>query len=235
MAPTRNFFILCCALFSLQVLSIEAAVVGEAPHLLASRALFDGLKERVRRQGECPAELCFVLDGSRFLSRSDFQTVKYLAANIASSVGAVGETNFSAVHYGLGNTLVNNLTSDPEEFGMAVERLQYTGDALAYLAAGVAFCVRSVQRADIVPKKSNIVVLGSGQTSILIQFLQSVVSEAPRGSIYSIGVGSQKVPRTISNMADGDESHIFNLGRNSTERDVSNVVRGVTRTMCNLD
>lgn len=198
------------------------------------RGPFERLRRQIIRNGNCPVQVCFALDGSNNLRAAEFRLVKGLTRRIAGLVGISGRTNFSAVQYGIRPIVLETSTRRLRKFNRNIAGASYTAAGRSFLASGFSYCVRAVKRAPRLARRSSVIVIGNGQTAVSSRFLNPVVASARPSTIYAVGVGSSMNRANLLKVA-SVRSRLYTIGRDARDSSISDTVIGISRQLCNLD
>lgn len=104
-----------------------------------------GLRQQVANMGGCNVNLCFALDGSGSIFQSEFAMMREFVLFITAILAGNGENAFAATQYGLRNIDISRLTSDADEFLLAVDDAELADAPRTFIAAGLGFCVRELR------------------------------------------------------------------------------------------
>eukprot|EP00171_Calliarthron_tuberculosum_P002252 IDg2252t1 len=99
-----------------QVASLEASkVTGRMAE--AARA---NLKQKIKRVGGCSANICFAIDGSGSITRTEFENQKNFILDVASVISVNNAAKFAAVQYATSVVPIIPLTANTAIFDLAV-------------------------------------------------------------------------------------------------------------------
>lgn len=232
---TFSMFSIFCALFLLQIASKTDAAPSSTGGKTGSTST--GVRENILKNGRCPKQLCFALDGSRFLNATEFIIVKKLARRISSIVSVKRSTEFSAVQYGLSNTVISMLTFNVSAFIHGINATTYEGAEEAFLGSGVAFCIRATSDAELRGSDA-IITIGSAKSTFATSFLPTVIAAAKPAKLYSIGVGASRDTGNLLKLAGGAPSNVYGIEyRNGTfgAPMISKLARAISLKLCRLE
>lgn len=191
----------------------------------ATRADIDEVQNYVRQKG-CATNTCFVIDGSKSISRKDFGIELSFVQLFVNLTSKMGNMKYCAVQYSDTTMAISPLTDDGETFLRRLSSTTQVGGK-SNLAAGVGYGV--VQLFPCSKEPTAIIVLGNGRsdigfdsTSVTKSFLNS------NGSIYAVGVGRSRTEQLEK--VTGSPKRVF---RATSFKDVVTTIRILVKQVCN--
>lgn len=187
-----------------------------------------GLVARIE-DATCRVNLCFVLQGDRSISNSDFINQKNFVDLMVAILTTDQKSNFCAVQYGAKHRPISKLTDRKIRFLNKVLRVRQLGGGGRNIAAAIRYASRQL---DDEPKDVNkIIVLGDGISDIgfrAAQFADRVNDGI--ANICAVGVGDFSIP-VLAQLTDGDTNRVFTI---NGFFDLGEVVTGLINDVCGL-
>lgn len=188
------------------------------------------LQRSVFEESKCEVRLCFALDGSDTITRADYELEKDLV-NIIASVAAIDDASFSAVQFGIVNSLISPKTGNATEFRFRVEDSEYMNSDGSFIGAGLGFCISDVK--DERARDGRVVVLlGDGRGQFTDTFLKFVLGAVETEKLFAIGVGRKQSVANLRRAVGGKSRNVLSIRRNG---DAEKVVEEIVQRICNLD
>lgn len=190
--------------------------------LITRRTLptFAGLQRRIIARRSCAIRLCFALEGSTGVSRSDLNAQRDFIGVVSGIVSIDRSARFAALQYGLSNVDITRPVQLPN-FLRRVSRASLVNAPRKFVAAGVGGCARQLGAGSA---NGRIVVIGDGRSD----FGGSInVATQFRGQISAVAIGRNADVRALRTITGGGD--VF---RRNSYRAIGGVVDDVVRSVC---
>lgn len=208
--------------------SVELIAENQIASLLGIN-LITRIQRRIARFSGCPQLICFGIDGSGSITRTEFEIQQSFVSLVAALMSVDELAQFSAVQYGLRNILISDFTANEDLFERRVNSSIHARAPRTFLAAGLGFCVRDL-RGNPAPQQRNIVILGDGSSNFGTEDLSSIVAQA-NATIYAVGVGFSDDSKLLQ-LTQGMDSRLFALADYSM---MAAAAFNLVREVCNVN
>lgn len=131
------FFVTVFTLLVFSVYSSHASEINSIPSIALKAALNEALSS-IRK---CNSNICFALDGSGSVNRTDFANARSFVQSVTNQLQLIpGNEQNSAVQFGKIAYPITLLTDDLEEFNILIEKVKFRGDSATSVGAGIVTC-----------------------------------------------------------------------------------------------
>ncbi|CAN8076199.1 unnamed protein product [Agarophyton chilense] len=114
-------------------------------------------------EGGCDPNVCFALDGSRFIDEDSFLLQKDFVKLVAGVISLDEQSQFAALQYATTTSTISELTMDANDFLLKVDSAVQSKAPRTFIAQGIFGCMLQLMRT---PNEANhIVLLGDGADS----------------------------------------------------------------------
>lgn len=182
---------------------------------------------------ECSYHICFVVDGSEYINAQEYNVSKRFIQKVVSSVFQKKNITLSAVQIGLSIDTLSEPTKNIRVFNSSIRRAVQNNGTLAFVPAGLGYCIRKFQN-DTFTGPKTIVYVGSGQSSVSNIFLLETVKEASPAKIFSVGLGRQIELGNLLLIASNVSSNVFVLNASLANGTLEQSARSLSIDLCPL-
>lgn len=182
-------------------------------------------------RNKCPDHICYVLDGSEFLNKQDYRNARNFIWRHAFNIGKSESVWVSAVQCGNSIDVLSYPTTTLSSFKTTMKETTKEENESAFLAAGLAYCMRSVIKSGG-RKNSAVVYVGSGQSTVGASILSRVVRAAGSIRIIAIGVGKKKDLKTLRMISNYQKRNLYLLDTKARWKSVLKATETMGKRMC---
>lgn len=192
---------------------------------------FDTLQEQAVSNG-CNPNVCFMLDGGRFVDDEQYKIQRDFVTLIAAIVGADVRSGFASVQYTRPIRPISLFTTDTEQFLLTTDASQRRGTPASLIDSGMRFCIRQLRGN---PEDVNKIVIIADGRSFFRGNPQGVARRFLRQSrghaICAIGIGFGEDIRFLERIT-GGANRVFDL---NGYFELLDVIDQLVAEICGLD
>ncbi len=202
-----------CMHIALTLLCTAAWVFPSHAHAvtLSSRlpkAIRADLRRRLNDVGGCNANVCFAIDGSTSISRTEFDNEKNFVLDVAAIISMDQPVELAAAQYSTSIAPITPLTPWVDDFDTSVNGATQIGGA-SFVVGGINYCFSQLMRR---PGEANkIVILGDGRSNIGSRAVDRAdLFRQMGGSLSTVAAGFAD-DRVLLAIAGGDRDMVFRV------------------------